>query len=181
MRKLIVSTYVTLDGVIENPMWTFPYWGDDIAQFQTDDLFSSDALLLGRETYQAFADAWTQRAGVDAFADRINSLPKYVASRTLTSAEWNSTVLQGDIPSAIRRLKEQPGQNILKYGAGELMHTLIEHQLLDELHLLVYPLTVGTGTKLFRDGFETKLSLIRAQPFKSGVVALIYQPASTNH
>jgi dihydrofolate reductase len=179
MRKVIVSCYMTLDGVIENPMWTLPYWGDDIAKFQTDDLFSSDALLLGRKTYEGFAEAWSARKGADAFADRINELPKYIATLTLHSAEWNSTVLKGDVPSEVAKLKQQPGMNILKYGGGELLGTLVQHNLLDELHVLVYPLTVGGGTRLFPDGVESKLKLADTRVFNSGVIALIYQPAES--
>lgn len=181
MRKLIVSTYMTLDGVIENPMWTMPYWSDEIAKFQSEDLFSSDTLLLGRETYQGFAEAWAPRAGMDAFADRINSLPKYVPSTTLPAgpAEWNATILHGDIPGEIARLKQQPGQNILKYGGGMLLDTLIKHHLLDELHLLVYPVAVGTGRRLFPEDGGGTLALAENRTFANGVVALIYQPAST--
>ena len=175
MRKVIVSTYMSLDGVIENPMWTFPYWNDKIAAFQYADLFASDALLLGRETYESFLQAWPARAGTDDFADRINALPKYVASRTLDRAEWNSTVLQGDIVEAITALKKQPGENILKYGGGELLQTLIEHHLLDELHLLVYPLVVGSGARLVPDGSSGKLKLVDTKRFDTGVIALTYQ------
>ncbi len=175
MRKVIVSTYMSLDGVIENPMWTMPYWNEEIAKFQHYDLFGSDALLLGRETYEGFAEAWAPRAGADEFADRINNLPKYVASRTLQTAEWNATIIQGDVPEAVARLKEQPGQNILKYGGGPLLDTLIQHKLLDELHLLVYPVVVGSGTRCFQDGSEAKLKLMDSKAFSSGVVALIYQ------
>lgn len=177
MRKMIVSCYVTLDGVIENPMWTFPYWSDDIAQFQTADLFAADALLLGRETYEGFAQAWPERAGADDFADRINALPKYVPSTTLQSAEWNATILNGDVPAQIARLKQQPGMNILKYGGGPLLYTLIQHNLLDELHVLLYPIVVGDGARLFPYGSEARLKLVETRPFSSGVVALIYQPA----
>ena len=175
MRKVIVSTYMSLDGVIENPMWTFPYWNDQIAAFQYADLFASDALLLGRETYESFLQAWPARAGTDDFADRINALPKYVASRTLDRVEWNSTVLQGDIVEAITALKKQPGENILKYGGGELLQTLIEHHLLDELHLLVYPLVVGSGARLVPDGSSGKLKLVDTKRFDTGVIALTYQ------
>lgn len=177
MRKVIVSTYMTLDGVIENPMWTFPYWSDEIAQFQTEDLFSSDALLLGRETYEGFKEAWPARAGSDAFADRINSMQKYVASRTLQTAEWNATIIQGELPAEIAKLKQQPGQNILKYGGGELLNTLLQHNLLDELHLLVYPVLVGSGARLVPQGSDLGLQLTNTKTFSTGVVALIYQPA----
>ena len=181
MRKIIVSTYMTLDGVIENPMWTMPYWADDIAAFQTNDLFTSDALLLGRETYQGFAEAWAPRAGADAFADRINSLPKYVPSRTLPAgaADWNGTIINGDVVQEIARLKQQPGQNILKYGGGELLNTLVQHNLLDELHVMVYPVVVGSGARLFPEGSNASLKLVETKSFSTGVVALIYHPAST--
>lgn len=175
MRKIIVSTYMTLDGVIDDPMWTFPYWGDDIAEYQYADLFAADALLLGRETYEAFAEAWQARTGADAFADRINAMPKYVASRTLETATWNSTVLKGDVVAEIAKLKAQPGMNILKYGGGELLNTLMQSGLLDELHLLIYPLTVGKGARLVPDGSEGKLKLVDSKTFNSGVIALTYQ------
>lgn len=178
MRKMIVSTYMTLDGVIENPMWTFPYWNDEIARFQYDDLFASDTLLLGRATYEGFVAAWPQRAGTDAFADRINAMPKYVATRTLQAAEWNTTIIKGDVAEEVARLKQQPGQNILKYGGGPLLYTLIQHNLLDELHLLMYPVVVGSGARLFPDGAEAKLKLADTRTFGSGVVALIYHPAA---
>jgi dihydrofolate reductase len=174
MRKIIVSTYMTLNGVIDNPVWTFPYWGDDIADFQTADLFASDALLLGRETYEGFKSAWPARAGADAFADRINSLPKYVVSRTLESAEWNSTVLGEDIVAELTALKAQEGQNILKYGGGELLATLLDNDLLDEIHVLLYPVMVGEGARLIPDGREGKLQLAEVKQFSSGVVGLIY-------
>lgn len=179
MRKIIVSTYVSLDGIIENPMWTMPYWNDDIAKFQYADLFASDALLLGRATYQGFAEAWPPRAGLDEFADRINNMPKYVASKTLQTAEWNATIIQGDIVETLAALKQQPGQNILKYGGGELLYTLLKHNLLDELHLLIYPVVVGNGARLFPDESQAALKLVETKTFASGVVALIYQPAQT--
>jgi dihydrofolate reductase len=177
MRNVIVSTYMTLDGVIENPMWTLPYWSDEIAQFQTADLFASDALLLGRATYETFAATWPERAGTDAFADRINSMVKYVASRTLHTAEWNATILGGDVAAEIASLKQQPGQNILKYGGGELLHTLLQHRLVDELHLLVYPVVLGTGARLVPHGSDTGLQLVDTHSFSTGVVALIYRRA----
>lgn len=178
MRKLIVSTYMTLDGVIENPMWTMPFWNDEIAQYQSEDLFASDALLLGRQTYEGFKEAWSARAGSDAFTDRMNSLPKYVPSRTLRTGEWNATILQGDVPAEIARLKQQPGQNILKYGGGELLHTLLQHNLMDELHLLVYPVVLGSGARLVPQGSDSGLRLVDTKRFSSGVIALTYQPSA---
>lgn len=176
MRKIIVSTYMSLDGVIDNPMWTMPYWADDISQFQSEDLFASDALLLGRETYQGFAEAWPERQGADDFANRMNELPKYVPTRTLNEATWNATLLKGDVIAQIRELKQQPGMNILKYGGGELLHTLIQHHLMDELHVLIFPVLVGTGARLVPDGTEGKLKLVDTKQFSTGVVAHIYRP-----
>jgi len=177
MRNMIVSTYMTLDGVIDNPSWTMPFWSDEIAQFQTADLFASDALLLGRKTFEGFKEAWPARAGSDAFADKINSMPKYVASRTLKTADWNATVLQGDVAAAVAALKQESGQNILKYGGGELLHTLLQHHLLDELRVLVYPVVLGEGERLVPQGSDTGLKLLESRRFDSGVIALIYQAA----
>jgi dihydrofolate reductase len=176
MRKVIVSTYMALDGVIENPMWTFPYWGDDIAKFQYDDLFAAGSLLLGRETYEGFVAAWPDRAGTDAFADRINAMPKHVVTTTLTEPTWNATFIKDNVAEEITKLKQQSGMNILKYGGGRLLKTLVESSLLDELHLLVYPISVGSGARLFPDGTETKLKLTDTKTFASGVIALVYQP-----
>jgi len=177
MRKMIVSTYVSLDGVIDNPMWTAPYWGDDIAKFQLDDLLASDALLLGRESYVGFAEAWPGRTDEAGFADYINSMAKFVASTTLKTVEWtNSSLIKGDVAQAIAKMKQQPGKNILKYGGGGLMHLLLQHNLLDELHVLVFPLFVGSGAQLFQDGSAANLKLVESKPFSSGVMALIYQP-----
>jgi dihydrofolate reductase len=184
MRKVIVSEYVSVDGVMEDPGgaegfeyggWTNPYWNDDIAKFKSDENFASDALLLGRVTYQAFAAAWSESA--DEGADRMNSLPKFVATRTLEHLEWNATPLKGDVVEEVARLKQQPGPNLLIYGSGELVHTLMQHNLIDEYRLLVYPVVLGSGKRLFRDGSATTLKLVETKPFSSGVVALIYQPA----
>lgn len=176
MRKVIVSTFMTLDGVIENPSWTAPYWNDEIAEFQSADFYASDVLLLGRATYESFKVAWPARAGSDPGADRFNSMPKYVASRTLKATEWNATLLGEDVPAEIARIKQLPGQNILKYGGGELLHTLLQHGLLDELHVLLYPVVVGAGARLVPAGSDTGLRLVETKAFSSGVVALIYQP-----
>ncbi len=177
MRKLVVSTYMSLDGVIDNPMWTFPYWSDEIAAFQYKDLFESDILLLGRETYEGFVDAWSARAGADEFADRINAMQKYVVTTTLKEVTWNSSIIKENVVEELRKLKQQPGMNILKYGGGRLLTTLIQNNLLDELHLLVFPVAVGTGARLVPDGSEWNLKLVDTKTFDTGVVAMIYQPA----
>lgn len=178
MRKLIESTFVTLDGVIGSPeKWGSPYWDEEHAAYG-DSLFSaSDALLLGRETYEAFAQVWPkmERAEGD-YAARMNALPKYVASRTLKEATWNATIIEGDVAKEVARLKEKPGRNILKYGTGELDRTLLEHRLVDEYHFWMFPVIAGSGQRLL-DGFDTThLNLVKTTPFTSGIVVLTYTP-----
>ena len=178
MRKLVESTFVTLDGVIGDPqVWGMPYWDDEHNEYARRLLFSADALLLGRKTYEGFAQAWPERAGSSDFADRFNELPKYVASRTLPAgeAEWNATVLAGDTAEAVAAVKEQPGENLVKYGTGEFSQTLLEHKLVDEYHFWLFPEVVGDGDRLF-DGFRTSLELLDTTRFASGIVVLMYAP-----
>jgi dihydrofolate reductase len=178
MRKVVVSMFLSLDGVMEEPSWTIPYWNDEIAKFKLDELFASDALLLGRVTYQGFAAAWPSRTDEAGFAERMNSLPKYVVSTTLKEAAWNnSSLIQDNIPEAVSNLKQQLGQDILVCGSGMLVETLLQHELIDEIRLLIYPVLVGSGKRLFKDGSRATLSLIESRPVGSGVVLLIYQPA----
>jgi dihydrofolate reductase len=177
MRKVIVSTYVTLDGIMEAPEnWLFPFWNEETSKYAHDQLFSSDALLLGRETYQAFAASWPSRTG--DFADRINNLPKYVTSRTLEEASWNNaTILQRDVVEEVSRLKQQPGQDILMYGSANLMHTLMQHDLIDEYRLWLTPVLVGRGKRLFDEEGGKSLKLLDTRTFSSGEVILTYGPA----
>lgn len=179
MRKVVLSEFLTLDGVMESPdKWSFPFWTDEAGQFKFDELFASDALLLGRVTYQGFAAAWPSVTDEQGFADRMNSLPKYVASTTLEEATWNATVIKGDVAEAVAKLKQQPGQDILIYGSGDLVHTLMHHDLIDEYRLMVYPVVVGSGKRLFREGSAApNLRLVETKTFSSGVVILTYQPA----
>ena len=177
MRKVVVTEFVSLDGVIENPVWTGPYWNDEIAKFKFDELFASDALLLGRVTYRGFAQAWPSQTDEQGFADRMNSLPKFVASRTLESAEWNASLIKDNVADAVAKLKQQPGQDILVGGSGTLIQTLMQHNLIDEYRLLVYPVVLGSGQRLFQDGSTANLKLVDTKSFSSGVVALIYHPA----
>ena len=177
MRKLIVTEFLTLDGVMEEPAWTAPYWNDEIAKFKYDELFGSDTLLLGRVTYQGFAAAWPSRTDEQGFADRMNGLPKFVVSTTLEKVEWNnSRLIKENIPEEVSRLKQQPGQNILIYGSGDLVQTLMQSDLIDEYWLLVYPIVLGSGKRLFQDESKTTLSLKETKTFSSGVVVLCYQP-----
>jgi len=178
MRKLVVSEFISLDGVVEEPSWTLPYWNDEIAQFKYDELFSSDALLVGRVTYQGFAAAWPSRTDEQGYADRMNTLPKHVVTTTLQEASWNnSTLVKQNIFDKISRLKEQPGQNILVFGSGTLANSLIQKNLVDEYNLLVYPVLVGNGKRLFNNGSQAALKLFQSKNFSSGVVLLRYQLA----
>jgi dihydrofolate reductase len=176
--KIVVTQFITLDGVIEAPNeWSFPYWNDNIAKLKLDELMAADAHLLGRVTYEGFAAAWPDRTDEAGFADRMNNLPKYVVSTTLEKAEWNnSTILKMDVAAQIAELKKQPGGDILVAGSATLVETLIAHDLVDEYHLLTYPIVVGKGKRLFKDGSHTKLKLIETKPYDSGVVLLRYQP-----
>ena len=185
MRKVVVTEFVSLDGVMEDPGgaekfkhggWTWPYWHDEIGKFKFDELVASDALLLGRVTYQAFAAAWPSRSDKEGFADRMNSLPKYVVSTTLEKVEWNnSKLIKENIDEEISRLKQQPGQDILVAGSGTLVRMLMQHDLVDEYRLLVYPVVLGSGKRLFESLPERRdLKLISTRTFPSGVVALIY-------
>jgi len=179
MRKVIVSEFVTLDGVMEAPdKWQFPFWNDETGKFKVDELFASDALLLGRVTYQEFAAAWPSMTDEEGFADRMNRLPKFVVSTTLKEPlGWNATLIKGNIAQEVSKLKQQPGQDILISGGAGLVHSLLQQDLIDEYRLLVYPVVLGSGKRLFRDGSNTTLKLVETQTLGSDVVLLTYQPA----
>jgi dihydrofolate reductase len=181
MRKVIVQTQVSLDGVQENPqLFVFDYHNEEIMNYSKEQLFDSDALLMGRVTYQGFAEVWPTRTG-DDFADRINSLPKYVASRTLKEPlTWNASLIKGDVAKEVAKLKNQPGQDILQYGIGELTHTLIQQGLVDELRFLVFPVAVGSGGRIFETFDKTTLKLLETKTFETGVVALHYGLVKNN-
>ena len=175
-RKLIESTFITLDGVISNPHhWGGPYWDDDHSAYAQKLLFASDALLLGRATYEGFAQAWPQRSG-DEYTDTINAMPKHVASRTLTDATWNASIIDGDVVEAVTDLKARDGQNLLKFGTGSFSRTLLEHGLIDELHLWVFPVIVGSGDRLLDGIDKTHLQLLDTSVFASGIVVHVLAP-----
>jgi dihydrofolate reductase len=186
MRRIIVSEFMSLDGVIEDPGgaegfehggWTFPYWSDEIGKVKWEELFASDAMLLGRVTYEGFAAAWPSRTDEQGFAERMNSLPKFVVSTTLAEAEWqNSTILKGDIAAEVAKLKDQPGGDILVAGSAQLVRTLAQNDLVDEYRLLVYPVVLGSGKRLFGDGKRSDLELHENRSFDSGVVLASYGP-----
>jgi len=190
MRRLIATEYLTLDGVMEAPGsetslgerggWSFLFSSDDHRQFKWEELLASDALLLGRTTYEIFVAAWPARTG--EFADRMNSLPKYVVSSSLDNVEWNNSYLIHDtthLLEGINELKQQPGQDILLTGSADLFHTLRQQNLIDEYHFMVYPIIVGTGKRLFKDGNNIPLNLVNSQTLSSGVFVLIYRPQPT--
>jgi dihydrofolate reductase len=177
MRKLVESTFVTMDGVISDPgVWGQPFWDDDHAGYAQALMEKTDALLLGRKTYEGFAQAWPERSA-DPFTDKINAMPKYVASRTLKDATWSASIIPGDVAAEVRRLKEQPGEDLLKYGTGEFDRTLIEHNLVDEFHFWIFPIALGTGTRLFEGYVVPRLKLLKTTQFKSGIVVHAYAPA----
>jgi dihydrofolate reductase len=175
MGKLVVSEFVTLDGVMEDPGgaegferggWALQFdRGPEGDKFKLDELMEADALLLGRRTYEGFAEAWPSRTDEMGFADKMNSMPKYVVSTTLTDPEWqNSTVIGENVAEEIAKLKEQPGGDILVAGSCQLVQTLIEHDLVDEWRLMVFPVVLGAGKRLFKDGAEkTPLRLVEAK------------------
>jgi len=180
MRKIINSTYISLDGVIQNPQdWPSTEVVDDAAgTIQTELLSACDTLLMGRRTYEGFAPVWAARSG-DPYSARINSMEKYVVSTTLRDPEWNNTTVIGDdVAARIKRLKDQPGQDIVQYGFGRLSYTLLEHGLLDELRLWIHPFIIGTGgpqNLLYRDTRLTTLKHVDTTTLKSGLVILSYQ------
>ncbi|HXX78901.1 MAG TPA: dihydrofolate reductase family protein [Ktedonobacteraceae bacterium] len=179
MRKLVVTEYLTLDGVFEEPgKWSFEYWGEEAMLYKRDELFSSDVQLLGRVTYEGFARAWPAMPDTGDFGERMNSMPKYVVSTTLTHADWqNSTIISKNIVEEIQKLKEQQGQNILVAGSGQLVRTLLQHHLVDEFRCMLYPVVLGSGKRLFPEGTEMfKLQFLETRAFKTGIVVLHYQP-----
>ena len=176
MRKLVESTFMTLDGVISSAgEWGQPYWNDEHADYAGRLLAASDALLLGRKTYELFAKAWPSRTE-DEGSRRLNALPKYVPTTTLSEATWNATLIKHDVADEIAKLKALPGQNILKYGTGVLDRLLLEHRLVDEFHLWIFPVFLGKGDRLF-DGFDmTTLKLVDSSRFSTGIVVNTYTP-----
>lgn len=181
MRKIVAGLFLSLDGVYEAPdQWHFPYWSDEMGEAVHSQIDAADAMLLGRVTYQDFAAYWPQQSPVDVpIADSMNSMPKYVVSNSLDRVEWqNSTLVKGNVAAELTRLKQQPGKNIGITGSGTLVGSLLQSDLLDELNLLVHPIVVGKGKRLFAAEGERKgLELVAAKTFNTGVLYLTYQPA----
>jgi dihydrofolate reductase len=177
MRKVVVSEFVSLDGVMEDPRWTFQFSSKEQEQYKYDELKASDALLLGRVTYEGFAAAWPNMLEQTGdFGVRMNDYPKYVVSTTLQKADWkNSTLLSTNIAEEIRKLKQQEGKDILIGGSATLVNSLAPHDIIDEYKLLVFPIVLGSGKRVFNDKLPTNLKLVDSKTFSSGVVALTYQ------
>ncbi len=190
MRKLIVSEFVTLDGVMQAPGgkdedrdggfehggWTWPYWHDDIGASFGAMMKDVDAFLLGRKTYLTHAAAFEPMPAGDVFGDMMNAPAKYVVSRTLKEPTWrNTTIIRDDPMDAVRALKAQPGKNIVTDGSSQLVHALFREDLVDELHLLLYPLMVGRGKRLLPDDVYATFKLTSATPYASGVLGLHYE------
>jgi dihydrofolate reductase len=183
MAKLIVSEFVTLDGVMEAPGgeeghphtgWVFDFVSPEQEQYKLDEVMEADALLLGRVTYEGFSGAWPERGG--PFADKMNGMPKYVVSTTLEDPEWNNTSVMRDVKD-VSGLKEGDGGPIVVAGSRTLVHGLMEHDLVDEFRLMIFPVVLGSGARLFPDAPDkTPLELVDTQVFNSGVVVQSYRP-----
>ena len=181
MRKIVAGLFLSLDGVYEAPdQWHFPYFNDEMGEAVDAQMAAADTMLLGRVTYQEFAGYWPQQTNADVdIADYMNNTPKLVVSTTLDTVEWqNSTLIKGNVAEELTRLKQQPGKNIGITGSGTLVRSLLRDDLLDELRLLVHPIVVGRGKRLFADEGEQKaLQLVDSKTFSTGVLYLTYQPA----
>ncbi|MGH9119682.1 MAG: dihydrofolate reductase family protein [Acidimicrobiales bacterium] len=191
MRKLVVGEFVSLDGVVQAPGapdedtdggfghggWTVPLFNEEIGQAMTDVIGRAGALLLGRRTYDIFAASWPLVGDDDPIAATLNRIPKYVASRTLTSAAWNnSTILTGDVAEGVAKLKDQPGGEIQVAGSSQLIQTLMSHDLVDEYRLLVFPVLLGSGKRLFAEGtIPSGLALLESTTSSTGVVMSTYE------
>jgi dihydrofolate reductase len=186
MRKIIVTEFITLDGVVESPGgnetphphagWQFKYRHQESGQYKVDELAAVDALLLGKNTYETFAKFWPTQTGAE-FADPINRLPKYVVSRSLQKVEWNNSHLLRDVAADVAALKKTDGGDILVYGSATLVKALLHHDLVDELHLQLYPVSIGGGLRIFDDNRELKkFQLKHSRALDNGALLLEYLP-----
>jgi dihydrofolate reductase len=190
MGRIVVTVFISVDGVVEDPGgaeefkhagWSLEFdRGDEGDQFKLDETMASEAQLLGRKTYEGFAKSWPSREG--EFADKFNSMPKYVVSSTLKDPEWtNSTVLEGDVVESVRKLRDELDGDIVVHGSAMLTQTLLEHDLVDELRLMMFPVVLGTGKRLFGETSDKKpLRLVDSKTVGEGVSILVYQPAGSS-
>jgi dihydrofolate reductase len=180
MRKVIAVEFVSLDGVMESPEeWAFSYSNEEMEEANASGMAASDAMLLGRVTYEQMAAYWSNQSGGVPMVDYLNSVPKFVVSTTLDAVEWqNSTLIEGDVAEEIAKLKQQPGKDIAILGSGTLVRSLLQDELLDELRLIIHPIILGSGTRLFENGGDRKaLELVDSKTFSTGVLYITYRPA----
>lgn len=179
-RRVVATTYLTLDGYFDEPgLWSMPFWSDEAAQFKSRELVASDAQLLGRVTYEGFAAAWPTMQGTGEFGQKMNTMPKYVASRTLDTATWNATIIKGEVADKVRELKQEDGGDLLIAGSGQLIDYLTTHDLIDEYRLMVYPIVLGNGTKRLFNGVPRRtFTLVELLTLPKGVVINTYHPAA---
>jgi dihydrofolate reductase len=178
--RVVATEYLSLDGVFEEPgHWSGPFFNDEAAEFKLAELQSSDALLLGRKTYEGFAAAWPSMTDEAGFAEKMNSMPKYVVSSTLDRVEWpGSRLLKGDLAAEVRRLKEEPGKDLLLSGSAQLFNALMQENLIDVYRFMLHPVVLGKGKRLFSEDVQKKsFQLTQTKPFRSGIVILEYEPA----
>lgn len=179
-RRVVATTYLTLDGYFDEPgLWSMPFWSDEAAQFKSRELVASDAQLLGRVTYEGFAAAWPTMQGTGEFGQKMNTMPKYVASRTLDTATWNATIIKGEVADKVRELKQEDGGDVLIAGSGQLIDYLTTHDLIDEYRMMVYPIVLGNGTKRLFNGVPRRtFTLVESLTLPKGVVINTYRPAA---
>lgn len=178
--RLVATEYVSLDGIFDEPgEWSFPYFNEEAMQYKSDELATADAQLLGRKTYEGFAKAWPTMEGTGDFGVKFNSMPKYVVTSTLDKLEWSgSKPIKGDVIAEVRKLKEQPGNDLLLQGSGMLFRALMRENLIDRYKLMVHPIVIGHGNHLFGDaGDHGRLTLVDTKRFATGVVILELEPA----
>ncbi|MEV0151725.1 MULTISPECIES: dihydrofolate reductase family protein [unclassified Nonomuraea] len=177
MRKIVAGLFISLDGVVESPeTWHFPYFNDEMGQIVGEQMQAADAMLLGRRTYEAFAAYWPNPEPEAAdMAEHMNGTPKYVVTSTLETASWaNTTIISGDVTARLKELKDQPGKDIGITGSATLVRSLLRDGLLDELRLLIHPIVVGGGVKLFADGEQVPLRLLDSRTLETGVIYATY-------
>jgi len=180
--RLVATEYLSLDGVFEEPgKWSGPFFNDEAGQFKWKELQASDALLLGRNTYEGFAAAWPAMPGTGEFGEKMNSMPKYVVSSTLDKVEWGgSKLITGNLFDEISKLKKEPGQDLLLSGSAQLFNALAQENLIDLYRFMLHPIVLGQGKRLFADGVDRRvLALSETKAFKAGIVILEYVPAKT--
>jgi dihydrofolate reductase len=177
MARLVATEFYSLDGVVENPAWTFAYWNDEIAAFKQEEQSTADVMLLGRVTYQGFAEAWPARREDDDFSRRFNEMEKRVVTSTLTQLDWeNSHLLDGaSIADGVKALKERAAGDVIVHGSATLVQELLRQGQVDELRLVIYPVTLGAGKRLF-DGVDVKLELLDQRATQTGAILARYRP-----